>query len=266
MSKSITYSKQEKLSTSPNAQAKVDSKASFERQQPDPIQIKLPSAPNLNITAEALSLLATGLTLATVSIWAIAPFNNGFRGTFKLGSQIARYTQETFGDLGYAPKVGDKVNGYAVTSGYGKRKAPCKGCSTQHNGIDIATHKGTQLYAPHRAGGVAIMGHTVQVNCRQPSETGGGGLVAEVLIPERQVIYQMLHLEACQAGSPNGGTVIGTSGDSGLGTGPHVDLRKARTDAKNFSELTRPLEYEPVTMYEAIWVLTGKPPKAKLPK
>lgn len=265
-------------STSQNSQAKADFKARTAighqspgsgRKKPDPIQINLPSLPKIpefDLTEQTLSLAATAMTLGSVAVWAIPPLNHAFRSMVNVGSTVTRYAEEAFGDLGFTPTVGDKVSGYDVTSGYGKREAPCEGCSTNHPAIDIAMPIGTHLYAPHKAGGLATMGHQVQVNCRKPSQTGGGGLVAEVLIPERQVIYQLLHLKDCQAGTPNGGTAIARSGDSGIGTGAHLDLRKAETDAESFEELERPLQYTEPTMFEAMWIVNGLPPKAELPE
>jgi hypothetical protein len=242
----------------------------FVRQAPPPINI--PQIPQIKISLiDAESLLGTVAILSTLAVpivWGITPINNLARGFFKVTETAARYTQETFGNLGFTPKPGDKINGYTVTSGYGDRPAPCAGCSTFHPAIDIGTPIGTPVYIPARPQNdfAKDKGETVLIQCRQPNQTGGGGLVAEILLPERGIIYQALHLSKCSDKLMGGGHQFGESGNSGVGTGAHLDLRKATTTAKNFSELSRPLNHEPITTYEAWWFLTGVAPKPDAPK
>lgn len=199
-------------------------------------------------------------TISTVLIWGVTPLNQAFRGLGWTATKTARYAQETFGDLGFVPKPGDKVAGYPVTSGFGKRTSPCAGCSSNHNGIDLGTPIGTPVYLPVK------QGENYQIRCRQPHQTGGGGLVAEVLVPSRGVLYQNLHLSQCSEKTMAGGRVFARTGASGVGTGPHLDLRKAKTAATDINAVPRPLEYEGITAYEAWWFLKGDPPKEKGPK
>ncbi len=238
----------------------------IQRKTPDPINL-----PEINLTGidrGVVNILLVLVTGCNIAFWAIPPLNNIVRKTFETGDKVARYTQETFGELGFTPEVGDKINGYPVTSGYGDRPAPCAGCSTNHPAIDIGTPIGTPVYVPARHPNdlKGDKGETVLIKCRQPSETGGGGLVGEILLPERGVIYQALHLSKCDDLMKQGGNQFAESGNTGVGTGAHLDLRKARTDAQSFDEVTRPLKYEPITMFESHWFLTGVAPKNKAPE
>lgn len=274
-----------KSSTSTKEQAKADFKAKsalvhqpagqwipaepyedVQRKTPEPI--KVPELKITGISKAFVDIAVITLTVTNIAAWGFPPLNNTVRKAFDFSSKVARYTQETFGELGFTPEVGDTINGYKVTSGYGDRPAPCEGCSTNHPAIDIATPIGTPVYVPARHPNdlKKDKGETVLIQCRQPSETGGGGLVGEVLLPERGVVYQMLHLSKCDGWLKQGGNQFAATGNTGIGTGAHLDIRKARTTAQSFAELTRPLEYEPITFFEAHWILTGVAPKNKAPE
>lgn len=111
---------------------------------------------------------------------------------------------------------GDSIAGYPVTSGFGPRKSPCPGCSSLHNGVDLGTPTGTPLYAPGKAGS------SVAVECWE--DGGGGGTVANILVDGQK--FQALHLSRCSAGKYSPGEVIARTGNTGNGTGPHLDWRQ----------------------------------------
>lgn len=105
---------------------------------------------------------------------------------------------------------GDQIAGYQVTSAYGPRKAPCPGCSSYHPGIDLATPAGTPVHAPAK----------VKVACKAD---GKSGTYAEFELAG--IKHQLLHLNKCQPGEAQPGAVIGATGNTGAGTGPHLDVR-----------------------------------------
>ncbi|MBD2580300.1 peptidoglycan DD-metalloendopeptidase family protein [Oscillatoria sp. FACHB-1406] len=115
-------------------------------------------------------------------------------------------------DWNKTPKVGDAIAGYRVTSGYGPRTKPCPTCSSYHPAIDVGTPVGTPLHA--------IADTTVK--CWQ--DANGGGLVGEYALPNRTIV-QLLHLSDCKGGNAKTGDVIAKSGNSGIGSGAHVDVR-----------------------------------------
>lgn len=108
--------------------------------------------------------------------------------------------------------IGDKVAGYRVTSGYGPRRAPCPGCSSNHPGIDVATPTGTPLYAPG----------DVEVSCKSEA---AGGHYAE--FEYQGMLHQWLHLQpgTCKPGAIAKGQQFAATGASGRGTGAHLDYR-----------------------------------------
>lgn len=111
--------------------------------------------------------------------------------------------------------------GYRVTSGFGKRVPPCQGCSDFHRGVDLGTPVGVPLFPPVAAGNKAT------VKCW--TDTKGGGLVAEVTSPDFPGLeFKALHLRHCSSGEYGQGQIFARTGSSGLGTGPHLDVRQIR--------------------------------------
>ncbi|MEO1095980.1 MAG: glycoside hydrolase family protein [Cyanobacteria bacterium J06638_28] len=120
--------------------------------------------------------------------------------------------------LQVSPQRGEMIAGFEVTSPYGDRSDQAAslpaGASLFHLGTDLATPKGTAVYA---------LG-TTTVDCWR--DEGGGGLVAEVTsqaIPDYR--FQLLHLDDCFTGIHEAGAVIAQSGDSGIGAA-HLDIRQ----------------------------------------
>ncbi|MGB7083996.1 MAG: hypothetical protein WBD47_00465, partial [Phormidesmis sp.] len=109
---------------------------------------------------------------------------------------------------------GDHIAGYEVSSDYDlARVHPVKGTIEPHYGIDIATPTGTKLIAPT----------VIEVRCWY--DPNGGGEVAEVA-PATGEQIKMLHLSTCVDGHYNPGDTFALTGDSGLGTGEHLDVRR----------------------------------------
>lgn len=106
---------------------------------------------------------------------------------------------------------GQIIAGYPVTSGFGPRQSPCDGCSSNHGGVDLATPEGTPLHAPGDA----------RINCFL--DANGGGLVADIWIGDQN--HMALHLKECNEGAYKKGEVFAKTGNTGNGTGPHLDWR-----------------------------------------
>lgn len=111
------------------------------------------------------------------------------------------------------PYVGQIIAGYRVSSLQGPRRSPCAGCSSHHNGLDVATPIGTPLYAPGK----------IEVVCKVDS--GGGGHYAEFLFAD--MLWQSLHLKAnsCKPGGYEKGWKFAETGNTGRGTGAHLHLQ-----------------------------------------
>jgi len=104
------------------------------------------------------------------------------------------------------------LSGGRLSSGFGGRKAPTKGASTNHKGIDWATPVGTAIYAS--SGGVVT----------KAGWGSGYGYVVYIKHPDgRETRYG--HLSKClvSAGqSVKQGQKIALSGNTGRSTGPHL--------------------------------------------
>lgn len=104
------------------------------------------------------------------------------------------------------------ISGGRMTSGFGRRKAPKRGASTYHKGVDWATATGTPVYASSggvvaKAGWGSGYGNVVYINHPDGRQTRYGHL-SRVLVSAGQSVSQ--------------GQRIALSGNTGVSTGPHL--------------------------------------------
>lgn len=104
------------------------------------------------------------------------------------------------------------ISGGRLSSGFGGRKAPTKGASTYHKGIDWAVPKGTAVVASSggtvtKAGWGSGYGYVVYIKHPDGRETRYGHL-SKVLVSAGQSVKQ--------------GQKIALSGNTGRSTGPHL--------------------------------------------
>ncbi len=107
----------------------------------------------------------------------------------------------------------EPVSGYTITSPFGYRKAPTKGASTYHQGIDMACPSGTPIYAS-RSGTVT----------RASYQAGGAGYYVSISHGDGFAsIYMHMTRYVVSAGqSVTQGQLIGYVGSTGISTGPHL--------------------------------------------
>lgn len=104
------------------------------------------------------------------------------------------------------------ISGGRQTSGFGRRRAPTRGASSNHKGIDWATPVGTAVMASSagtvvKAGWGSGYGYVVYINHADGRQTRYGHL-SKVLVSQGQTVSQ--------------GQKIALSGNTGVSTGPHV--------------------------------------------
>ena len=104
------------------------------------------------------------------------------------------------------------LSGGRQSSGYGMRKAPTKGASTNHRAIDWATPTGTAIWAScggtvSVAGWQSGYGYVVYINHPDGNQTRYGHL-SKILVSSGQKVKQ--------------GQKIALSGNTGRSTGPHL--------------------------------------------
>lgn len=104
------------------------------------------------------------------------------------------------------------ISGGRLSSNFGGRKAPTKGASTYHKGVDWATPTGTAVVASSggvvaKAGWGSGYGYVVYINHPDGRQTRYGHL-SKVLVSAGQTVSQ--------------GQKIALSGNTGVSTGPHL--------------------------------------------
>ncbi|MDD2972897.1 MAG: M23 family metallopeptidase [Lachnospiraceae bacterium] len=104
------------------------------------------------------------------------------------------------------------ISGGRMSSPFGRRKAPKRGASSFHKGIDWSTPVGTSVVASSagtvaKAGWGSGYGYVVYINHGDGRQTRYGHL-SKVLVKAGQKVQQ--------------GTKIALSGNTGVSTGPHV--------------------------------------------
>ncbi|MCM1124794.1 MAG: M23 family metallopeptidase [Eubacterium sp.] len=104
------------------------------------------------------------------------------------------------------------ISGGRQSSGFGRRRAPTRGASSYHKGIDWATPTGTAVMASSagtvaKAGWGSGYGYVVYINHADGRQTRYGHL-SKVLVSPGQTVSQ--------------GQKIALSGNTGVSTGPHV--------------------------------------------
>lgn len=129
------------------------------------------------------------------------------------------------------PKYIKPIKGGRVTSTFGKRKAPKKGASTNHRGVDWATATGTSVYASNsgtvtKAGWVSSYGYVVYIDHEDGKQTRYAHL-SKVLVSVGQKVKQ--------------GDRIALSGNTGNSTGPHLhfEIRVRGTPVNPFDYVPR---------------------------
>lgn len=158
-------------------------------------------------------------------------------------------------DLQGTPKVGEAIAGWTVTSAFGRREAPCSGCSTEHGGVDLADPRGGNASMGKQLYAIGRPGTEVELTCWQDS--GGGGLVATLKpqsMPGRTIEY--LHLSKCalktgETKTIDAGPVIAAVGNTGVGTAPHAHIQEKDSSGKKV----------PPQRGVVWWAMTGEEPQ-----
>jgi Peptidase family M23 len=109
-----------------------------------------------------------------------------------------------------------------ITSGFGPRNIGLEGASTWHGGIDISARRGT----PVRASDGGVILPNIVTSCREGQRQCGGRLGNAVRIRHDNgsvTVYGHLQNVNVQGGQRvNQGQQIGTVGNTGNSTGPHL--------------------------------------------
>jgi murein DD-endopeptidase MepM/ murein hydrolase activator NlpD len=104
------------------------------------------------------------------------------------------------------------LKNFTLTSGYGQRKAPKKGASTFHNGLDLAVPVDSDVYSP-MDGVVKSIGY---------NSLGGNQLIIEHPDGSRSGFSHLNSYKVKVGDNIVKGQVVALSGNTGNSTGPHL--------------------------------------------
>ena len=135
--------------------------------------------------------------------------------------------------FGSAVKLAWPIDAHTVTSPFGSRSAPCAGCSSFHEGLDLGAPEGAPVHAA--ADGVVVFQGTLQ---------GYGNYLCLRHQPQLATCYAHLSRFADQplGATVRQSTVIGYVGQTGIGTGPHLHF-EVRTSGSHADPAVDPLPY-----------------------
>lgn len=162
------------------------------------------------LEAEAVGDLAT--TAASRDAWTVTSYAEMLR--LRYGSTNYAYTTTGTGPIRWPfPFVA------RITSAFGDRVAPCRGCSSYHRGVDFDAGYGAPVGAI-ADGIVTAVGR---------SSSFGYRVEVEHIINGQKVLSLYAHLiensSVLTVGAPVvAGEIVGALGNTGLSTGPHLHL------------------------------------------
>ncbi len=162
------------------------------------------------LEAEAVGDLAT--TAAARDSWTVTSYAEMLR--LRYGSLSYSYNASSTGPIRWPFPFAAKV-----TSGFGDRVAPCRGCSSYHRGVDFDAGYGAPVSAI-ADGIVTAVGR---------SSSFGYRVEVEHIINGQKVMSLYAHLidnsSVLTVGAPVvAGEIVGALGNTGLSTGPHLHL------------------------------------------
>ena len=186
----------------------------------------------LGLAVAAALALAAPLALAQGSL---------IRGAAALPAATVHYTHPIL----------DKAK---LTSAFGMRTHPITGEEKLHRGIDLAEEEGKPIYAP-----------TFATVTRAEMTKGYGNLV-EIAAGSTVLRFgQLQDIKVAVGESVSGGTVIGTLGQTGQATGPHLHLEVWRDGVA-----VDPMAEEGLELAKSLFIAANSgakvPPPAAAPK
>lgn len=198
----------------------VPANALFDPDAP-PTSLALSSISDAKITetgeveSQVLEADAVGDVASTAALreeWTVTSYAEMLR--LRYGSTNYAYTATGTGPIRWPfPFV------VPITSGFGERVAPCRGCSSYHRGVDFDAGYGAPISAI-ADGTVTAVGRSTSYGYR---------VEVEHIINGQKVMSRYAHMvdnsSVLTVGAPIvAGETVGAVGDTGLSTGPHLHL------------------------------------------
>lgn len=161
---------------------------------------------------ELSTAAAAAAPVASRDDWSVTSYAETLRA--KYGNRDFSYTTSGTGAVRWPFPFAT-----TISSGYGDRAAPCRGCSSYHRGTDFTPGYGTPVQAV--ADGV--------VSAQKEGWSYGEHVFIDHVINGQKVTTLYAHMEAGSSplvpGQPiKAGDFVGLVGNTGASTGPHLHL------------------------------------------
>lgn len=123
---------------------------------------------------------------------------------------------------------------FRVTSGFGQRKAPKAGASTDHGGVDLGAEEGSNIYSIKPGKVVSVY----------TNDQGGRQVVIQHADGTRSGYAHLKDWAIKEGDEVNAGDVIGYVGSTGVATGPHLhftyrDAQGNKIDPMNYIDFNQ---------------------------
>jgi murein DD-endopeptidase MepM/ murein hydrolase activator NlpD len=179
-------------------------------------------AESLALPAQSFAVDPTLVSFSERDTWAVTSWAEMLR--LRYGNRSFDYT------VGTGPVRWPFPYAVPISSGFGERAAPCRGCSTYHTGVDFAPGNGAAIFA---------IADGVVVEHSEGGSSWGNFVVIQHEIDGETVFSGYAHMQSASSPLAAGdvikvGDFIGLVGATGQVTGPHLHFTISIGDRLNY--------------------------------
>ena len=179
-------------------------------------------AESLSMDAQSVDVDASLVSFSERDAWSVTSWAEMLK--LKYGNRSFDYT------VGTGPIRWPFPYPVTISSGFGDRAAPCRGCSTAHSGIDFTPGAGAAIFA---------IADGVVVEHGESGSSWGNYVIIQHTIAGRTVFSGYAHMQSASSPMVIGqevkvGDFVGLVGSTGQATGSHLHFTIALDESRQF--------------------------------